>query len=510
MHSDKRLLDALYRQSFLHFAKRAFYEVEPSTSFEDNWHLECIAAHLEAVERGEIKRLIITIPPRTLKSYLVARAFPAWVMGRSPNKKFIVSSYGHEVAEQNSLACRRIMKSPWYQELFKATRINSEVDRNTHFETTQAGQYYAASALSPVTGIGCDILLLDDLIKPMEAGSETIRKSTNDNMRTTFFSRLNDKRTGAIILVMQRVHEDDPAGHLLKDGGWVHLKMPAEAHEDIEIDLGDKKWVMKRGDLLFPARLSRQILDQTRLDMSEYHYVGQYLQEPVPAGGGEFKEEFLQYYYQGSVKPKEMNLVGLMDQAGGEELNKKKKKNSDWTVMQIWGLASDNNYYLLDMIRDRLNPTERVDTLFMLHRKWNELTGKSFKFGVEKYGLMSDHHYIKEKQKQDAYHFPIVTLGGNMMKEERIRKLIPPMQNGRIYIPPTLPYIDTEGRKFDLVSELKSEMASFPKARFDDIMDTASRLFEPDLMLSFPKLKQTMVQKAMRSAGDESYSWQDF
>ncbi len=513
MITDYQAVSALYRSSFYHFAKRAFHEVEPATQFEDNWHLECLAAHLTAVYDGQIKRLIITMPPRTLKSYYIARAFPAWVMGKSPNKKFIVSSYGHEVAEQNSMACRRIIKSPWYQALFNATRINPEIDRNTHFETTQAGQYYAASALSPVTGIGADIILLDDLIKPMEAGSETVRNSTNENMRTTFFSRLNDKRTGAIILVMQRVHEDDPAGHLLKDGGWVHIKLPAEAHEDIIIELGDKKWTMSKGDLLFPARLSREILDQTRLDMSEYHYVGQYLQEPVPAGGGELKEEWMQWYKPGGVKPKEMNICILVDPAGGEELNRKKKKNSDWSVFTVVGLAPDNNYYLLDMIRDRLNPTERIDTLFMLHKKWNELSGKPPKVGYEKYGMMTDTHYAREKMRQEAYNFQLIELGGSMMKEERIRRLIPDMQNGRLYFPGNLQYVDIEGRKFDLITELKSEMSSFPKARHDDILDSLSRIYSVELHMAFPKSKPGMTQRAIaraRSGSAEEYSWKEF
>lgn len=439
-------------------------------------------------------------------SYLVARAFPAWMMGKKPQTKFIVASYGHEVAEQNSMACRKIMKDPWYQETFPGTRFG-ELDRNTHFETTQSGQYYAASALSPVTGLGADIVLLDDPIKPMEASSDTIRNSTNENIRTTFFSRLNDKRTGAIILVMQRVHEEDPTGHLLKDGGWVHLKLPAEAHEDIIIEIGDKRWEMKRGDLLFPARLSREILDRTRLDMSDYHYSGQYLQSPVPSGGGEFKEEWMQVYAQGGVKPKEMNIVILVDPAGGEELNRKKKRTSDWTVMAVIGLAPDNNYYLLDMVRDRLNPTERVDTLFMLHRKWNTLTGKPPKVGYEKYGMMTDTFYIREKQKQDAYNFGLIEVGGGTMKEERIRTLIPDMQNSRWYFPGSLPYLDTEGRKFDLIAEIKNEMTSFPKARWDDILDTLSRVYSPELNLIFPKPRATMAARAYAPRDEATGDW---
>lgn len=509
MNSDYEVLQSLCREKFSAFAAKAFSIVEPGGNFEFNWHIDCISEHLEAAYRGDLPRLIINLPPRTLKSYLVARAFTAWVLGKSPESKFIVTSYGYEVAEQNSMACRRIMKSPWYLDTFKGTRINPELDRNTHFETTKAGQYYAASALSPLTGMGADYIIADDLLKPMEAASDTIRNSTNTNMRTTFFSRFNDKRTGRFILVMQRLHEDDPTGNLMKDGGYTLLKLPAETPKPIHISLGGKTWGMHQGDLLFPARLSREILDRTALDMSESHYAGQYLQEPVPLGGGELKEEWLQFYQQGGIKPKEMNLVILVDPSGGEEINKKRKKLSDWSVFTVVGLGADNNYYVLDMVRDRFNPTDRVDTLFMLVRKWSGLSGKNPKTGYEKYGLMSDTHYIREKQRQDAYNFPLVELGGSMGKEERIRRLIPDMQNGRWYFPATMSYVDLEGRKFDLISELKSEMASFPKARWDDILDSMSRVYESELYLTFPKPKHTMVAKAMRASGEAAPdSWE--
>lgn len=504
-------LQALCRLNFGAFAQKVFGIIEPETKYEYSWHLGCISEHLEAMYRGELTRLIINLPPRTLKSFTVARAFPAWVMGKRPQEKFISTSYGYEVTEQNAIACRRIMKSEWYMDTFPETVITPDLDRNTHFETTKGGQYYAASALSPLTGLGCSYLVADDLLKPMEAYSPTVRSSTNANMRTTFFSRFNDQRTGKFLMVMQRLHEDDPTGHLMKDGGYTLLKLPAETKTQIHIRLGEKKWDMPENSLLFPARLSRKVLDQMRLDMSEANYSAQMLQDPVPAGGGEFREEWMQWQSKGGVKPKEMNLVILVDAAGGDDLNKKKKKLSDWTVMAVVGLAADNNYYLLDMVRDRLNPTERIDTLFLLHRKWNELAGKPPKVGYEKYGMMTDTHYIREKQKQDSYNFPIIELGGRMMKEDRIRRLVPDMQNGRWYFPAELTYVDTEGRKFDLITELKGEMASFPRARYDDCCDALSRLYESELFLTHPKLKITMAKKAMNarlSAAPES--WEDF
>lgn len=506
------LVSALCRSKFDAFAERAFRVVEPGAVYEWNWHIGCIAEHLEAVRCGEINRLIINLPPRSLKSYLVSCAYPAWVLGKEPQHKFIHASYGNEVVEANAMRARRIMGDAWYQHCFQATHIAPSLDRKTHFETTAGGQFYAATSLSAITGIGCDTMILDDPIKPMEAFSEIIRSSINENIRVTLLNRFNDPRRARFILVMQRTHEDDPTGHLLQDGGYVQLKLPAEAHTKLSISLGTKQWNMAAGDLLFPARLPRSVLQRVRNDLTDAHYAGQYLQEPVPLGGGEFKPQWVQYYDHAHIKLEAMQVVILVDPAGGDALNKKKKKTSDWTAMMVVGLAPDNNYVLLDMVRDRLNPTERIDTLFMLHRLWNERAGHPPKVGYEKYGMMTDTHYIHAKQAQDAYYFPVVELGGGMIKEERIRRLIPDMQMGRWRFPRQLIYHDSEGRSFDLVKELvHSEMPFFPKARFDDMLDALSRIYEEALELKFPKPVTSEVERKRRNlfmpAADEEQSW---
>lgn len=517
--SDAEYVDALYRTKFDAFAQRAFAEVWPHTPFQYNWHIGCASEFLEAVFHGEILKLAINEPPRTLKSFKVSSAFPAWVLGKIPYEKFINTSYGNTVVEQNARVCRLIMKSPWYKLLFPATIIDPELDRITHFETTQRGQYYATTALSPVTGLGCTYMTIDDPVKPMEAFSDTVRTSTNENIRMTLLNRFDDPKSGRVILVMQRVHEDDPTGNLLKDQGWTLLKLPAEAKSQVLITLKstrfkeDKIWKMEAGELLSPNRLGRAELDNLRQSMTELHYVGQYLQDPVPVGGGEFKSEWIKYYAPGACKPKEMNICILVDPAGGEDLNKKKRKTSDWTAMMVVGHAPDGNRYLLDMIRDRLNPTERIDTLFMLHRKWLTLSSKPPKCGYERYSMQSDIHYIQKKMQQEAYNFSLTELGGTMMKEERIRQLIPDFQNHRWFLPQSLIYVDGEGRKFDLVQELvTSEMPNFPRARFDDMLDALSRIYTPELFMTFPKPKVGTVAKAYKKAQDErqSTSWQDW
>lgn len=511
------LIPQILANDFHSFAQAAFTNLNPGIPWQDNWNLECICEHLQALERGDFNKLIINLPPRSLKSFLCGVAFPAWVLGRTPNTRFIQTSYSFTLATLASATCRDLLNSDFCHALFPHVALSPTQNQKHHWETVQRGQYYAASALGTITGVGCDYLLLDDPLKPMEAFSEAIRTSTNANIRGTLFSRFNNQLTGKFLMIMQRVHEDDPTGHLLRDGGYTLLKLPAETKTSVHIRLktpnGELTWDMPPNSLLFPARLNREVLDRMRLDMTETNYAGQMLQEPVPVGGGEFKNEWVQYYHHGSINPKTMNIAILCDPASGDEINKKKKKLTDWTAFLVVGLAPDNNYYLLDIIRDRLNPTERVDTLFMLHRKWNALSGKPPKVGYEKYGMMTDTHYIEEKKKHEAYHFPLIELGGSMMKEERIRRLIPDLQQGRWYFPANLMYVDNENRQFDLISELvNSEMTSFPKARFDDMLDALSRVYEADLHLSFPRLQATLKQSMLNeiSRQQESESWMEF
>lgn len=517
MITDAQYLDALCRENFDAFAQRAFREVEPGIVYEWNWHIECCAYHLQALYEGTLpdgkRRLCINIPPRSLKSYLASIAFPAWVMGRESNQKFIATSFNATLAKEMAQKSRILIESEWYQRLFPNMRLDNNQNEKHNFWTTQRGMYYS-SALMSVTGRGANYVLLDDPLSPKEAISDTIRQDTNATIRSTIPTRFNDLRNDKWLLIMQRIHSDDPTGHFaLADPRWFVLKLPGEnrTSKTIIYTLNGKTWRMEPGELLFPQRLTRQVLDDLNTDLGEYNYAGQILQEPVPIGGGLFKAERLQYYAPGACKPREMNLAILVDPSGGEELNKKKKKLSDWTAMMVCGFAPDNNRYVLDIIRDRLNPTERVNTLFMLHRKWNALTGKSPKVGYERYGMMADTHYIEAKKKEDAYNFPLIELGGSMPKEDRIKQLIPDIENGHWFLPQNLIYVDGEGRRFDLIQELvNGEMASFPRARFDDMLDAWSRIYEPSLNMVFPKPKIGMVTKAIRNANAPADNWESW
>lgn len=507
------IADAMCRQRLAPFIDRAFVASQPGRSYEFNWHIDCIAEHLEAVYRNEIRRIIINVPPRTLKSFSVAEAFPAWVLGKQPQSKFITTGVTHEIAENRAVGCKMIMQSQYYKRLFPATVINPDFNRRSHYETTMRGQYYAAGITGTITSIGCDYFIVDDPVKPDEALSDTMRGATLRAMSNTVFSRDDDPRGGRFIMIMQRVHQNDPSGHFLEviGPGCVHLKLPAIASQPIRIDLGARHWEMANGDLLFPARLTQEELEFKRTVLGDYNFAGQYLQEPVPLGGGEFRDDWVQYYGNGETVPRKMNVCIIVDPSAGEDTNRKRKKLSDFTAMMVIGFAPDNNKYLLDIIRDRLNPTERVDTLFMLHSKWNDICGRAPKVGYERYGMMTDTHYIKEKMALDNYRFPLIELGGQVSKEERIRRLIPDMQRGNWFFPDRINYCDKDGRTWDLVHELVySEMPNFPRSRYDDMMDALSRVYEPEMNMVFPKVERSKSTHTPRVSDVSSIGWMEF
>ena len=171
-----------------------------------------------------------------------------------------------------------------------------------------------------------------------------------------------------------------------------------------------------------------------------------------------------------------MNCYILYDPA-----NSKKKRSGhdpDYTAMMVVGLATDNNYYLLDMVRDRLNPTERVQFLIALHKKWNKRAGKPPKVVCEQYGMMTDSHYILQAQKALNYRFAVVEVGGQMAKQERIRRLVTPFEEGRVYLPKYLPYLNSNKETVDLTESFISEYETFPVGRHDDMMDALSRIMD--------------------------------
>ena len=457
--------DAVCRQKFSAFSQKAFDVLHPSTPLEYNWHIDCIGEHLQAVWEHDIQNIIINLPPRLLKTYLASVAFPAWGFNKDPSIKFMTTSFKFPLAKRMTRQTKQIMESTWYKELAPNAQISSEQNEKHYFETTAKGHYYSA-AMSSVTGEGADIQICDDPINPDEASSPVQRQNAIDTIRGTLFSRFNDPRTGRFILIMQRLHEKDPTGDLLKDEGWYHLKLPAEAVDQSFIyDLGGKKWTMNEGDLLFPERLTPDVLAEKAIQMGPYNYAGQMLQEPTPIGGGEIKKEYLNYFAASDFDTKPCNVYIIVDPAKGAE--DAIKNDNDFTAMAVWALAPDQNYYLVDGIKERLNPTQRIDRLFDLHRKWNERSGKPPRVGYEDIGMQADLHFIQKKQKEDSYRFPLTPLPPKGVKRikkiPKIRRLVPIMERGQMWLANDLIYTDHKGLPRNFISDIvEEEILLFP------------------------------------------------
>ena len=236
--------EAILRQDLSSFIERSFLELNPQTHFSRSPHIEVTASRLEGFHRGRLRRLIVNQPPRSLKSHAVSVAFPAWILGHNPATQIICASYGQELADKHARDCRRLMSSAIYQRLFPKARLSAEKQSVNEFMTTEQGFRMSTSVGGVLTGRGADLIILDDPLKPDDALSEPRRNSVNEWYDNTLLSRLNSKETGVIIIVMQRLHQDDLVGHVREQEGWDVLSFAAIAEEDevhlIEGSLGKR------------------------------------------------------------------------------------------------------------------------------------------------------------------------------------------------------------------------------------------------------------------------------
>jgi len=218
MRITKQELQACLRRDFVAFVERGFYELNPETKYLHNWHIDVIAEALEQCRTGTLRRLIINVPPRSLKSHMTSVSFAPWLLGHNPAAQIICASYAQDLADKLAGDCRSLMAARWYRDLFPATRLAMRRQAVHDFMTSGKGFRLATSVGGVLTGRGADFIIIDDPLKPDEALSDVQRNAVNNWFDHTLISRLNDKRNGCIILIMQRLHEDDLVGHVVKQG----------------------------------------------------------------------------------------------------------------------------------------------------------------------------------------------------------------------------------------------------------------------------------------------------
>lgn len=282
----RRELDRCTQSDFGLFLRRVVATTSPRVDYQHNWHMEAISAYLTACARGEITRLIINLPPRMLKSTTVSVAWPAWLLGQNPATRIMAASYAQALAMKHSMDCRLVMQSAWYRCVFPETKLSDEQNEKDKFVTTARGQRLAVSVGGAAIGEGGDILIVDDPLSPLQASSRTQRDAVNAWFDHTFVSRLDDKKRGAIVLVMQRLHAEDLSGYLLEKGGWEHLCLPAIAPEPTTIALGNFLYARKTGEALHEAREPLALLERIKRELGSVQFSAQYQQAPQRLSGG--------------------------------------------------------------------------------------------------------------------------------------------------------------------------------------------------------------------------------
>src|ERR1700730_10911480 len=341
------LINAVLRSNFKSFLYRSMLILNPGANFLPNWHIDAIAYQLERVRAGEITRLIINLPPRYLKSLTVSVVFPAFILGHDPRLKIFGISYGAELSAKHAADFRTIVESAPYRRAFPNMR--SARAANSDVYTTKRGFRKSTSVYGTLTGLGGDIFIIDDPQKPIDAQSDDQRKKLFQWFSNTLMSRLDNKETGVIIVVMQRVHLNDLTGHLVENSnGWTVLNLAALAEEDERIAIGNGKFHLRRaGEALHPGYESRATLETLPNELGSEIFAAQYQQSPVPPGGAMIRRDWLRYYDAVPERTYKTKVIQSWDTAA------KDGAQNDWSVCTTWLVVEKRNYYLLDLTRGR-------------------------------------------------------------------------------------------------------------------------------------------------------------
>jgi predicted phage terminase large subunit-like protein len=447
---EQRALAAARRQRLSLFLIKAFETLHPGEPPLDcGWYIQAMCYALEQVERGDERRLVITVPPRHLKSVTASVAFVAWALGRDPTLKVMVASYSQELSRQHAVQCRTVLEADWYRKLFPNTRISDGGNRALEVVTTQGGMRKGVSVGGSVTGFGADLIIVDDCMKADEVKSVAAREEVKNWFGNTLFTRLNDKQRGRMVSIQQRLHEDDLPAMLL-DRGYRHLNLPAiaDVQEDVPIGAGR----MQRrivGDLLNPAREDRSVLDQIRRELGPAVFSAQYQQNPVVPEGNSIRMEWFRTYEE---RP-ERNYFTKVVQSWDTGMSA--APSSDFSVCTTWGFRTDR-WYLLDVYRNRLDYPDLRDEITRLWRTW-----KADRVLIEDAGAGKS---VAQDIRING-HFRPVLCKARIDKETRFTGCFGEIEAGHILLPINASWLEA----------FRSELKAFPLGRHDDQVDSLSQ-----------------------------------
>ncbi len=433
-------------ESLYWFTRYGFLQ-QRGTKWLRNWHHEAICDKLQEVFDGKCRRLIINIPPRYSKTEIAVICFMAWALGRCPDAEFIHASYSGRLAANNSYRCREVVASEWYRELFPNVRLMADSRAKDDWRTTDGGVIYAVGAGGSITGYGAgkkrDVpqfggcVILDDILKADEATSDTMRANSIDWFKNTLESRVNSPET-PIILIMQRLHENDLAGWLLGGGNgetWEHLCIPA---------------INKAGEPLWPATHDIEAL--RRMEAAKpYEFAGQYMQRPAPLGGGIFKEAWWRWYNPEAL-PRIRRTIQSWDTAF------KVKAQNDYSVCTTWAECDDGGFYALDRWKAKVEYPELKRAALSLAERF-----KPHAILIE--DKASGQSLIQELRRDTRASLSILPVKVDTDKTARAHAVTPVIESGRVYLPERAAW----------TADYVATLGVFPNGVHDDDVDSTTQ-----------------------------------
>jgi predicted phage terminase large subunit-like protein len=473
-------------ESLYDFLMSGWQYIDPSP-FTPGWVIEAVAEHLQAVCDGEIRRLLVNIPPRCSKSSLTSVAFPAWVWAQrqrsptsGPGVQFLHASYAQSLSLRDSVKCRRLIESPWYQRLW-GDRFTLTGDQNTktRFDNTLGGSRLSTSVGSALTGEGGSIIVVDDPNAAQEAFSEATIEATIEWWDGALSTRLNDPKTGAFIVIQQRLSEEDLTGHILSKeaDNWTHLCLPMryEPERSYVTSIGWQDPRIEPGELLWPERFGEPEVVSLEKSMGPWTAAGQLQQRPEPKGGGIIKRDWWQLWTEDAY-PAMDYIVASLDTAYTT------KTENDFSAMTVWGVFSGDVVAQAAKTENGGNVERsygQQHPRVMLMQAWAER--------LELHDLVEKVASTCRRMRVDKLIIENKAAGHSVAQELRrlfghedwgVQLLDPKGQDklARLY---SVQHLFAEGMVYSpdrsWADQVISQVGTFPKGKHDDLVDTVSQ-----------------------------------
>lgn len=447
----KELYFAAVRSNLKVFIRQAFSTIYPGKGFVDNWHIDAIVHSLEQSIEGHRPHLIINLPPRQLKSFIISVALPAYILGIDTSAKIICISYSDELAKTLSRDFRRIIESDWYREVFPEVRTAKMAEGE--FVTDAGGGRYATSVGGTLTGRGGDFIIIDDPIKPEEAQSDKARNSTNEWYRSTLLSRLDDKSKSVLILVMQRLHVNDLTGYAEASGGFHKLSFPAIAENDEIIPISKfEKHHRHAGEALHEKWEGLATLASLRDQVGPYNFAAQYQQHPEAPEGALFKLEWFNIVEALPEDTSQGQWFVSIDAAASTS------ETADYSAISLI-YADRRGYFIFFAEKGRWD----YEALKQKASKYIKHFGAEVTFIVEAASAGVSLIQALRKSGVPCFHY-----SPRHDKQTRAALAVPAIVAGRVHI------VSQPGKNA-WVEPYLTEFVTFPNGRFDDQVDSLTQ-----------------------------------